>query len=270
MTASILRMFHRLALSPFDKALCELFIGAFFFAMRSCKYVKVHGPRKTKLLTVKNINFYCGKRCLLHGDPLLHMADCVSITFELQKHDTKNEIITQHHYGNNLLCPIKIWSNIIRQLLSYPSSSPDTNVNTFLQSDSTLHHFTGQELLKWIRFATTTLGPERLGFSPDQLGLHSARSGAAMAMYLAGVPVFTIMLLGHWSSDAFLHYIRKQVKEFSSGISSKMISNENFFTISGSPPGNPAVPNLPSNHALRPHIGSQFKGTVIPLACVFR
>jgi hypothetical protein len=89
MTASILRMFHRLALSPFDKALCELFIGAFFFAMRSCKYVKVHGPRKTKLLTVKNINFYCGKRCLLHGDPLLHMADCVSITFELQKHDTK-------------------------------------------------------------------------------------------------------------------------------------------------------------------------------------
>jgi hypothetical protein len=30
-----------------------------------------------------------------------------------------------------------------------------------------------------------------------------------MVMYLAGVPVFTIMLLGFWSSDAFLWYIRK-------------------------------------------------------------
>jgi len=46
-----------------------------------------------------------------------------------------------------------------------------------------------------------------------------------MAMYLAGVPVFTIMLLGRWSSNAFLRYIRKQVKEFSRGISAKMIIN---------------------------------------------
>jgi hypothetical protein len=52
-----------------------------------------------------------------------------------------------------------------------------------------------------------------------------------MAMFLAGVPVFTIMLLGRWSSDAFLRYIRKQVKEFSAGISQKMILHEDFFTI---------------------------------------
>jgi hypothetical protein len=41
MTASILHTLHHLALSPFDKALCELFSGAFFFAMRSCEYVEV-------------------------------------------------------------------------------------------------------------------------------------------------------------------------------------------------------------------------------------
>jgi hypothetical protein len=52
-----------------------------------------------------------------------------------------------------------------------------------------------------------------------------------MAMYLSGVPVFTIMLLGRWSSDAFLRYIRKQVQEFSSGVSSKMIQKEEFFTV---------------------------------------
>ena len=46
-----------------------------------------------------------------------------------------------------------------------------------------------------------------------------------MAMYLAGVPVFSIMLIGRWSSTAFLKYIRKQAEEFLQGISSKMLSN---------------------------------------------
>eukprot|EP00957_Ditylum_brightwellii_P115847 8837286-Ditylum_brightwellii.AAC.1 len=52
-----------------------------------------------------------------------------------------------------------------------------------------------------------------------------------MAMYLARVPVYTIMLIGRWSSNAFLVYIRKQVQDFTKGISSKMIISPNFFTI---------------------------------------
>jgi hypothetical protein len=270
MTASILRMFYKLSVSPFDRALCELFIGAFFFAMRSCEYVQVSGPRKTKLLTIKNINFYRGKRQLHHTDPTLHLADCVSITFEQQKRDTKNDIITQHHSTDALLCPVKIWSKIIRRLITYPNSSPDTPINTYLHSNSTSHRFTGLELLKRIRLAASTLGPEKLGFTPDQLGLHSARSGAAMAMCLAGVPVFTIMLLGRWSSDAFLRYIRKQVKEFSAGISNKMIQHEEFFTIPTASADDPRVPNHTLNLASRSNNGFiNFKGTIRPLASVF-
>ena len=52
-----------------------------------------------------------------------------------------------------------------------------------------------------------------------------------MAMYLAGVPVYTIMLLGRWSSDAFLRYIRRQVQDFSNGVSRKMILSPDFYTI---------------------------------------
>jgi hypothetical protein len=52
-----------------------------------------------------------------------------------------------------------------------------------------------------------------------------------MAMYLAGIPVYTIMLIGRWSSDAFLCYIRRQVQEFSAGVSKRMILSEDFFTI---------------------------------------
>eukprot|EP00957_Ditylum_brightwellii_P170636 12988958-Ditylum_brightwellii.AAC.1 len=52
-----------------------------------------------------------------------------------------------------------------------------------------------------------------------------------MAMYLANVPVFTIMLIGRWSSDAFLVYIRKQVQDFTKGISSRMLLSPDYFTI---------------------------------------
>jgi hypothetical protein len=268
-TASVLREFYKLSLSEVDKALCELFIGAFFFAMRSCEYVTVSGPRKTKLLCLRNIRFYQGRRLLPHSNPLLHLAECVSITFELQKKDSKNDVITQFRSEDSLLCPVKTWAKIIRRIASYPSSSKETTVNSFLLPNNKLHLFSGTELLKKLRLAAMSIGPDILGFTADQIGLHSARSGSAMAMYLSGVPVFTIMLLGRWSSDAFLRYIRRQVKEFSKGISNKMIRNENFFTIPSEDHKGADQSNHPLKNTSRFKNGSCFKETIRPLANVF-
>jgi hypothetical protein len=44
-------------------------------------------------------------------------------------------------------------------------------------------------------------------------------------------PVYMIILIGRWSSNAFLLYIHKQVQEFSRNISTNMMQNESFFTI---------------------------------------
>lgn len=63
------------------------------------------------------------------------------------------------------------------------------------------------------------------------IGTHSNRSAVAMAMYLTGIPTYTIMLVGRWSSDAFLLYIRKQVQEFTRGVSNHMINTSSFYTI---------------------------------------
>jgi hypothetical protein len=52
-----------------------------------------------------------------------------------------------------------------------------------------------------------------------------------MEMYLAGVPVYTIVLIGRWSSDAFLQYTCKQVEQFSKGILKQMIKFCSFQTI---------------------------------------
>jgi hypothetical protein len=50
-----------------------------------------------------------------------------------------------------------------------------------------------------------------------------------MMMYLAGIPVHTIMLVGRWLSDAFLCYIEKQIKEFTVGVSEKMLLCNTFY-----------------------------------------
>jgi hypothetical protein len=44
----------------------------------------------------------------------------------------------------------------------------------------------------------------QLGIAKHEIGTHLIRSGAAMVMYLNECPVYTIMLIGCWSSDAFL------------------------------------------------------------------
>jgi hypothetical protein len=249
--------------------MCELFIGAFFFAMRSCEYLNVSGKRKTKILTIKNIRFFKGRSEVHHSDPALHLATTVSITFEYQKKDTRNDTITQHRSGDKLLCPVRIWAKIVCRILSYPGANQSTQVNAYLSDKKNILHIRGSDLLKRLRQATAAIGKHKLGFTPDQIGLHSARSGAAMAMYLAGVPVFTIMLLGRWSSDAFLRYIRKQVQEFSKGVSNQMITNEDFFTIPSTSKEDPRVSKHPLNHSSRKQNGSLFKGTIQPLLSVF-
>ena len=50
-------------------------------------------------------------------------------------------------------------------------------------------------------------------------------------MYLAREKIYTIMLMGRWSSDAFLAYIEKQVKESTLGVSSRMLINDTFFNV---------------------------------------
>ncbi len=60
------------------------------------------------------------------------------------------------------------------------------------------------------------------------MGKHSIQSGAAMAMYLGGVPVFKNMMIGRWLSDAFMKYIRKQIKEFTFDVSQRMLTMQHF------------------------------------------
>jgi hypothetical protein len=188
-------------------AMCELFTGAFFFAMHSCEYLKVSGQRSTKILTLQNIRFFKGHREIDHSSNKLINSDSVSMTFKFKKKDTPNDTVTHYRSGHKTICPVIVWSKIIQRIRNYPKSTNTSPVNTFMDKTGNLHYITGYQLLKRIRLGAAAIGKDTLGFLPYDIGLHSARSGAAMAMYLSGTPVYTIMLLGCWSSNAFLRCI---------------------------------------------------------------
>jgi hypothetical protein len=95
--ASVFRWIYNNALTALDTACSQLLNnGALFFAMRSCEYTKVHGQRRMKLLCLRNIRFFLNGHLLSHDNTSLSLADCVSITFEFQKTDIRDETITHH------------------------------------------------------------------------------------------------------------------------------------------------------------------------------
>jgi hypothetical protein len=86
-------------------------------------------------------------------------------------------------------------------------------------------------VLKQLRDSAAAVGERRLGFPVDRIGTHSIRAGAAMAMFLAGVPCETIQLIGRWRSRTFMKYLRIQVTASTRGITTKMTSLDSFFTM---------------------------------------
>jgi hypothetical protein len=227
-----------------NQATHQLARGAFFFAMRSCEYLSVRGERRTKRLRLGNLQFLRNHCVLSLDDPLLALADTIAITFEFQKNDERDETVVMHRSGDALLCSIRAWAAVLMRILAYPGTDIERcQCILYHTSGGNLGYLylSGDHVRLRLRAAAQRIGTARLGFPPEEIGTHSIRSGAAMAMYLAGVPAFTIMLIGRWSSDAFLRYIRRQVQEFSAGVSSKMLLSDEFFAILGITPEDPRV-----------------------------
>ena len=199
--------------------------------MRSCEYSTVSGERKTKRLTLNSIRFFTlihgTIREINHSSTEIYNADVVSITFVFQKNGEKEATITQHQ-SKNQLCPVKPWASKVTKIRSYPGSKDNTPVNTYLYSGK-LNTITSTQVLHYLKLKVSEIGAKILGIDINRVGTHSLRTSAAMLLYLAEVRTSTIMLLGRWKSDAFLLYLRRQVKEFTQGVTTAMTSQPNMF-----------------------------------------
>jgi hypothetical protein len=228
---NVLLLLYDQATTPADTAAADLAMGGFFFACRSCEYLRVTGARRTKTLQVGDIQFRQGRSVLPHSSPDLHRADTVSLTFRDQKNRdkmaTRSAWRTDHHKAD----PVVAWANIVHRIRSLPHSHNTTKVFHFPNTNGTTGTITSDLMITNLRKVVRHMGVHTLGYCATDVGTHSIRSGAAMALVLSGHAAWRIMLVGRWKSSAFLLYIREQVDCFSKGVSTRMIQNPDFFHV---------------------------------------
>ena len=248
----------------------QLMLLAFFFALRSCEYLKVGGrdpfvqpTRRTYPLRKRNIRFWKHHRIVLHTDPRLAYADSVTLTFEFQKRDVRDECVTQSRTRHPVFCPVKAAAARIQHM------QHDVDLG-LLTNDSFLYEFyengkpgilTGRLAIVMLRDFIASIDYQSYGMTLSRIGLHSLRASAAMALFLQGVSPYIIMLLGRWSSDAFLRYLRTQVEEFNLKLSEIMINCEDYHYVSDQQQA-----GLPHSAPLQHHHGTRLNGEAIQSA----
>jgi hypothetical protein len=172
--------------------------------------------------------------------PQLQDADTVSVTYRTQKNGDRGVTVTQHRTegdSDSVLCPVRAFASLVTRVREYNlkgrtkwTSVGDRPINLVMAGEQ-VHLISSNQILNHLRAGALLYGEERLGFAISSIGTHSLRSGAATAMFIAGVPTETIQLIGRWKSQAFLRYIRIQVQQLTQGVASGMIEHPNFFTI---------------------------------------
>ena len=210
----------------------DLTLLAFFFALRRCEYLHVGSPqldkppeRRTHPLRKRNIRFWGNHKLVDHKDPDIHLSDAVTLDFEFQKADRRDESVTQTRSGDPIFCPVIAAAKRVKHMqkgVDNGSLSNDSFVFTYIEDTGKIGHFTSKIAITLLRAAVAQTDYEAIGLTLPRIGLHSLRTSAAMAMYINKIPVDTIKLLGRWSSDAFLRYIRPHTEQFNLNVAQIM------------------------------------------------
>ena len=194
--------------------------------MRSCEFTLTPQPGRTKIIRLRGIVFRDVDNVTLPNDnPLaLTRAFRVTLTFEDQKNGTKNDKRTHQQTTDPVLCPVKrLVSLVTRIYRTCRSATPDDPINSYCLI-STPAQVPSSVVRQYMRSTCTAQGGKAtFGYDATDIGTKSIRSGAAMGLFLMNHPVHKIMILGRWSSDAFLVYIRPQVLEWTNNMSQDMI-----------------------------------------------
>jgi hypothetical protein len=172
-----------------EQATGKLATIGIFFAMRSCEYLKVAKPDlwRTKILRRRNVRFFRGVEQLGNDHKELEFADCVAFTFEQQKKDKKMDTVTLMASQDARLCPVRAAAAIVRRIRKYPGSSQDSPISTVIVNGH-LEQVTSTHMIHVLRDAVGAIGEVKLGIKKEDVGTHSIRSGAAMAMYPGECP----------------------------------------------------------------------------------
>jgi hypothetical protein len=218
-----------LALTDAGRHTADLSMCAFFLACRSCEYLKVKGPRRTKTIAKGDIRFSRGRVVLDHDSHDLHLAEKVAVRFRAQKNRVKGAWQTVWKTSDPDANPVASFARVVRRVTALSGHSNDTLIyNYAATSNRSFLTISDADMILSLRAAVSFIGPSELGYKVANVGTPSIRSGAAMALLLSGHEAWRIMLAGRWQSQAFLVCIREQIQEFSKGVSERITSNPDF------------------------------------------
>ena len=189
------------------------------------------GRKEEFPLQVEKHTIFNGNKELHHGEPNLANVERVTWTFEDQKNDEKMVTIPHKNSTDPIMNPVYTLAATVQRIHNYPGTNNETSICTYLQNKK-LQELSCEEILDTFRSNTETMVKTRLGLTRNNISTHSTRLAAVMAMLMDDTLIYMIMLMGRWSSDAFLKYILRQVIEFSKGMSPCMIRNTILFSIS--------------------------------------
>ena len=205
--------------------------GGYFFAVRGCEHSKAPKPGKTKMLDLGSLHFRtASKQTVPHTDPdLIARSTYVTVTFRDQKNGDKMDSRTQVKTGDPVLCPILRLGGAVKRIMNTVPNFNDRTPLCTVRLNGKNKLITEDFTLKLLRSTCKLFGgKETFGFDSHEIGNKSLRSGAAMALFLMDHSPARIMILGRWSSDAFLVYIRPQVLEWTNNMSRDMIATDSF------------------------------------------
>jgi hypothetical protein len=188
-----------------QQAIEQLTTVAIFFAMQSCKYLKVTQAekRRTDILRLCNLRFFKDGTLIEHNSPHLKFSDCISITFKMHEKAKKNNTVTQMVSGDVNICPVRMGAAIVQKIQSYKGANNDTPISAFWCFNR-INQITSKQVIAAMKDAIQAIGEDILHIKKSEIGTHLIRSGAAMAMFLSNCLVCLIMMISHWSSNAFL------------------------------------------------------------------
>ena len=84
---------------------------------------------------------------------------------------------------------------MVQHIRKIKGTTGKSTINTFQAESGWTSHFISKIFKEALRAEVSSIGDDKLSFSIAQVGTHSLCSGGVMAMHLAKIPIYTIMII---------------------------------------------------------------------------
>jgi hypothetical protein len=212
--------------SAYQECLRDLTIIGFFYLLRSSEYThKGANSAPFRVCDVTLWNHHVKLNLRTASDEALLQATRSYLTFTTQKSGVRNEQIGHGKTRHPFICPT---AAIARRVIHLRRSHlPDTAPLCQYVEYNNAFAITPKHVTSHLKMIAGLFG-EPFGFTQADVSTHSLRAGGATALFIAGVPIETIRLLGRWHSDTVFRYIHAQALPILDATAQRMLTNGNI------------------------------------------